>query len=257
MEEDIHNRYSKDKIINVIIEATKPKIEEVAKIRTFNRLIDDANRRILKNEKIREMKAKVDKVNQVEKIVSPKNKNEKDWEKTYNERFKKFETSKVKKIKQKKKQQIIQQKESEDKILASPRLNKKASQNHIQEYGKKLFEDAEKRRVNIDKLRIQRDEAEMTNLSPNPQRKYENFKKKHDFIYNSPIASKIVSPSYVSKSFMRKPSNKNLNSSKSSDKLIKAKHNRIKCAYMFNFDDLSRTEDLKESNIASPSKGKN
>ncbi len=159
MEEDVHNRHSKDKILNVIIEATKPRINESQRINTFNRLINDANHRMEKHVKKKEEQVK--NVNhQHSKDKTRKTHMNNDWEKIYEERFKNFEISKEKKIKEMKKEKIIKQKQLEDEILKNPSLNKKATSKHIKEFSQKLYQDAEIRRVKIDLLKINKEKLE-------------------------------------------------------------------------------------------------
>jgi hypothetical protein len=160
MEEDVHNRHSKDKILNVIIEATKPKIDESQRINTFNRLINDANYRMEKHVKKKEEQNNVDR--QYSKDNTRKTQLNNDWEKIYEERFKKFEISKEKKIKEMKKEKIIKQKQLEDEILKNPNLNKKATSKHIKEFSQKLYQDAEIRRVKIDQLKIKKEKLEQS-----------------------------------------------------------------------------------------------
>ena len=69
MKFDIYKRQSKDERINKLVEEKKKKIDEVERIKTFNRLIEDANRR---NEANENLKRKEDNLNH--ELISPKNK---------------------------------------------------------------------------------------------------------------------------------------------------------------------------------------
>lgn len=183
MEEDIHNRFSKEKILNVIVEATKPKIDENRKLNTFNRLISDANRRLEKYEKLEQKIKEQYYVQELSHVSSPKVRIS-EWSKIYKERFQKFQDNKNKKLKDKKKEKLLKLRQEEDIIVASPRLNVKASILHVEEYGKKLHEDANKRKMKVEQLRVQVDEMEMLSLSPTVK-KINNLKKS-DKSYSQP-----------------------------------------------------------------------
>ena len=78
---DIFKRQTKELRLNKLIEKNKKKINESEKIKTFNRLIEDANRRIEAQDQLEEMK------NQVQ-INNPNIKKYKDeeWEEIYEDR---------------------------------------------------------------------------------------------------------------------------------------------------------------------------
>ena len=153
MEDDISRRHSKEKILNEIIETKKPKLRENDKLQTFNRLIIDANRRINKYAKILESQSG-------EKVKENPGRvyREKEWEKIYEERFLKFEQTKENKRKIKSKEKLMNQKQFEDKILENPNLNKKANIKQINEYCKRLYDEAEKRRVKIEQIKFKKED---------------------------------------------------------------------------------------------------
>jgi hypothetical protein len=78
---DIFKRQTKELRLNKLIEKNKKKINESEKIKTFNRLIEDANRRIEAQDQLEEMKNEV-------KINNPNTKKYKDeeWEEIYEDR---------------------------------------------------------------------------------------------------------------------------------------------------------------------------
>jgi len=82
---DIFKRQTKDERLGKIIEKNKVKIEENDRIKAFNRLIEDANRRLEAQENIEALKVELNKG-----IEDEKNYTSKDWEEIYNQRYKIF-----------------------------------------------------------------------------------------------------------------------------------------------------------------------
>lgn len=79
---DIFKRQTKEERLNKLIEKNKVKISESERVKTFNRLIEDANRRIEAQDQIEEMKMQLMK-NQGN---LKKYKND-EWEEIYEERL--------------------------------------------------------------------------------------------------------------------------------------------------------------------------
>lgn len=78
---DIFKRQTKELRLNKLIEKNKIKISESQRIKTFNRLIEDANRRIEAQDQMEEMKNQVNYYN-----PNSKRYNEEEWEDIYEER---------------------------------------------------------------------------------------------------------------------------------------------------------------------------
>jgi len=78
---DIFKRQSKEERLEKLIEKNKVKIDENERIKTFNRLIEDANRRVEAQDQMEEMKMKLEQNN----VNSKKYKFE-EWEEIYNDR---------------------------------------------------------------------------------------------------------------------------------------------------------------------------
>ena len=74
---DVFKRQTKDERLDKLIEKNKVKIEESERIKTFNRLIDDANRRLEAQDKIEEMRNDLNKTSDAKKI------SEKEWDDVY------------------------------------------------------------------------------------------------------------------------------------------------------------------------------
>lgn len=78
---DIFKRQTKEERLDKIIEKNKVKIDENDRIKAFNRLIEDANRRLEAQEKIEDLKVKLNKGAEDEKNYTSK-----DWEEIYQQR---------------------------------------------------------------------------------------------------------------------------------------------------------------------------
>jgi len=77
---DVYKRQTKDERLDNLIEKNKVKIDESERIKTFNRLIDDANRRLEAQDKIEELRNNLNKTSDGKKI------SEKEWDDIYNKR---------------------------------------------------------------------------------------------------------------------------------------------------------------------------
>jgi hypothetical protein len=82
MKFDIFKRHTKNDRLEKLIENNKIKIEETQKTKIFNRLIDDANRRIEANYKIQEFNINFNS----NPNANAKKINEKDWNDIYKTR---------------------------------------------------------------------------------------------------------------------------------------------------------------------------
>ena len=154
MKFDIYKRQIKEERVNKLVEQNKIKIEEEERIKAFNRLIEDANRRIEAQENLELMKNKLeeDLTKPPEKKYTPE-----EWENIYKERFMAFieEVNRKNQERIKEKREMERKEEQEEIELCKV---KKASQKEIDEASKRLYEEAlkrqakrkEKMRVNFD-----------------------------------------------------------------------------------------------------------
>ena len=108
-------RKRKQEKINKLIELNKYKLTEEEREKTFNRLIDDANRRMIERNKILEE----EKMNEEEMRINSEYKryNNMEWNKIYNERFKEYEEYKRKKL------EIEREKEKIEKMIEEEKSN--------------------------------------------------------------------------------------------------------------------------------------
>ena len=79
---DIFKRQTKEERLNKLIEKNKVKISETDRIKTFNRLIEDANRRIEAQDQLDDLKNQIEPNNQNFKKYK-----EEEWEEIYEERY--------------------------------------------------------------------------------------------------------------------------------------------------------------------------
>ena len=146
MQFDIYKRQFRDERLNKLVEQNKIKIDEDEKIKAFNRLIEDANRRLEAQENLENMKYKLD-----QDITDGPHKkyNDKEWNEIYKKRFQNYVDNKNKKIEESLKNNLEEKKRKENELInMCPK--KKASQKQIKEAAQRLYDDAKKRKLKID-----------------------------------------------------------------------------------------------------------
>ena len=145
MQFDIYKRQLKEDRINQLIEQNKPKIDEDERIQTFNRLIIDANRRLVAQENMENMK------NKLEEDISfstKKKYSEQEWKDIYNKRFKKYAEN-ISKKKEETLKLNLQKKMNEEKEIMNLIPNKKASKKHIEQNAQRMYDEAKKRKIKM------------------------------------------------------------------------------------------------------------
>ncbi len=144
MQFDVNKRQYKNERIKKLIEQNKKKIDEVQRIKAFNRLIEDANRRIEAQENLENLK---DKLN-VNLIAPPiKKYNFEEWENVYQKRFLLFQENSKKKIEKNRKEKLEKKKKMEEDEIKMCK-NKKGTKKEIDKISTKLYNDALRRRYN-------------------------------------------------------------------------------------------------------------
>ena len=144
--------------INKLIEENKYKINKIEIDKTFNRLIKDANRRIIKR--------KEEELNKEEEMNKESNNikyNEEEWNKIYEERFKEYEEYKKKKL------EIEIEKDKIDKLI----LKLQSDKNNINIIPQKNDNLRNHEKNNLNNLNII-----FKNNNLNEFHSYEDFKKK-------------------------------------------------------------------------------
>ena len=146
MEFDYYKRKNKDKKINELVEQNKNryKLNESERKKTFNRLNEDANRRIiLKQEIIENEKYLTD---YREMIDNSKKYNQVEWDKIYKKRFKQYEDIKKKKIDIQRQNEKIKKMIKEEEEINMCKM-KKIPIKKIKENTERLYNDAKKREI--------------------------------------------------------------------------------------------------------------
>ena len=150
MQFDIYKRQSREDRINKIVEQNKVKIDEDERIRAFNRLISDANRRIEAQENMEKIK------NKLEEDISTGNQKkytDEEWKEIYNKRFKNFMDNMNKKREENIKINLMKKIKDENEEIKLCNI-KKASQEHIDKEAQRMYDEAKKRKIKMEeKLR--------------------------------------------------------------------------------------------------------
>ncbi len=141
MKFDIFKRQNVEKKMNDLIEKTKNKINENIRVKRFNKLFQDANRRIEAEDNLNNLKMKLDEM-EVEKNM--KKYKQSQWDKIYKERFEKYKKLYDEKIKIESSKKEEEQRKKEEKEIEMCKTIKKPLKNII-EYANKMYEDAKKK----------------------------------------------------------------------------------------------------------------
>ncbi len=139
---DSYKRQEKEKSIEEMIEEHKVKINEEERIKAFNRLIDDANKRI----EIQQFPSKEESEITLANINQGKKYKKNDWNEIYHKRFMKHEVKKKEKIDKKASEQAEKKLYEEDQIIES--LTMKKDKVLIKKLVNRMAEDAERRKAN-------------------------------------------------------------------------------------------------------------
>ena len=145
MQFDIYKRQLKEDRINKLVDQNKIKIDEDERIKTFNRLIEDANRRLEAQENMENMKNKLE-----EDITAGPHKkySQEEWKEIYNKRFKNYADS-IKKKKEENKKYYMEMKINNENQEINLCQTKKASQKHIDEQAQRMYDEAKKRKIKM------------------------------------------------------------------------------------------------------------
>ena len=160
MKFDIYKRQIKEDKINKLVEQNKNKLDEEDRIRAFNRLIEDANRRIEAQENLDLMRNRLE-----SDLIGPpaKKYTTHEWKGIYNERFLHFLMEANKKREEKIKEKRQHQQKEEEEEVALCKHNKKANRKVCEESGKRMYEEASKRKIRmeerINKFNLENEEA--------------------------------------------------------------------------------------------------
>ena len=144
MKFDIYRRQIKEKKIDDFVNKNKVKIKEENKLKTFNHLIEDAQRRLKAQSNAENLKLQLS--NNLISKDELKKYNENEWMNIYQQRFQYFLDKVKRKNIETKKYLDEEKKKKEDEILKYI-PNKKASIEHIIEVSEKMYEEGKKRNI--------------------------------------------------------------------------------------------------------------
>ena len=144
MQFDFLKRKNKEKKLNELVEKNKNryKLNEEKRKKTFNRLIEDANRRIIMKQEILENEKYL--TDYRELLDNSKKYNQEEWDKIYKKRFKEYEDIKKKKMDiQRQNEKLKKMLKEEEEINMCP--VKKIPLSRIKKSSERLFNDAKRR----------------------------------------------------------------------------------------------------------------
>ena len=143
MQSDIKKRQSKEKQRNKILEKMKPKISEEERIKCFNRLISDCNKR-------NRIKENIENQNEFfSSGISPPKMSKKKWDIIYENRFFKYQERIDNNLREKiiQNEKILKQREDEVSDLINS-YTKKVNKKELDKIIKRLYNDSQKKRLN-------------------------------------------------------------------------------------------------------------
>lgn len=149
---DIFRRNYKEMRLNNLMHLNKAKENEKKRIMIFNRLVEDADKRIKQRQKMNNSKNKLNKdFISAEKIS--KKYSDKEWNIIYQKRFKSYQDNINKKKEENRKFYEDKKKHEEDEIINS-KPHKKASNKHILEVSKKMYDEAKRRKIKMEEKKM-------------------------------------------------------------------------------------------------------
>lgn len=143
MQSDIKKRQSKEKNRNKILERMKPKLSEEVRIKCFNRLISDCNKR-------NKIKKNIENQNEFfSSGISPPKMSKKKWDIIYENRFFKYQERIDNNLKERiiENEKMLKQKEDEVSDLINS-YTKKVNKKELDKIIKRLYNDSRKKRLN-------------------------------------------------------------------------------------------------------------
>ena len=161
MKFDIYKRQIKEKKIDDFIQNNKVKIKEEKKIKTFNHLIEDANRRLKAQINAEHLNTELNQ--DLLGKDEPKKYNDDEWDIIYQKRFKNY-LDRVNKKKKENKKIIEEEKMKKEEEILKLIPNKKVSQKHIEETAEKMYEEAIKRNIKKKEIIEKFDNIKINNL---------------------------------------------------------------------------------------------
>ena len=185
---------TRNDVIHILIEKNKPKIKESEKLKTFNRLIEDSNRRAEAKNRIEMLNANkqiaINIYNQDYNLSKQKKHkfNILEFEKKYEEEVTNKLKAKRKAIEQQKMKQEKEMLLKEEKILNEmKKYHKKATDDEISKISQRLYNDAIARKIKLNEMRArsQMNENKFGMLRHHSESKFNNKHKRNDSSNNN------------------------------------------------------------------------
>ena len=220
MKFDINKRQIKEKKVNEFVNKNKVKIKEENKIKTFNHLIEDANRRLKAHSNLSNLNLQLghDYISKDEH----KKYNDDEWKNIYRQRFKNFlDKVKRKNIETKKYYDDVKKKKEDEILKFVP--NKKASSEHIKEESEKMYEEGKKRNIKF-KEKIEK----LNNLNKKDISIKNNVIKVNKLLNKNNKDNNILNNILRNKNNANNKNNNKIKNSNSASKIIKYKKNKFK-----------------------------
>ena len=186
MKYDSLKRKNKETKLNELFEKNKNKykLNESERTKTFNRLIDDANRRIImKQELIENEKYLTD---YKELLENSKKYNQEEWEKIYRKRFKDYEDIKKKKLDIQRQNEKIKKMLKEEQEINMCKI-KKIPKSKIKLNSERLFNDYKKREIQRNNGLYKNNNICLTNIDEDATKYMKNFKNTEYTFYDDDI----------------------------------------------------------------------
>jgi len=269
MQFDIYKRQIKEERLNALVEQNKVRIDEETKIKTFNRLIEDANRRLKAQINMNDLQNQLN-----EDLVSSSNfykkYNDSEWNEIYIKRFKAYQES-INKKKEEIKKFYEEEKEKKEEEIINLCPNKKAPIKHILEASQKMYDEARKRKIKINKKKENKNtitEASNKNNKSIQKITTENNGKTtegnnyKDKILNQFLMNNINNYDNIKKNNKRKIRNKSmkndkviLNKNKTKNKIIPINNNYKKNKgytpnkYIISYNSKNKNNKINSSNL--------
>ena len=220
MKFDIYKRQIKEKKVNEFVNKNKVKIKEENKIKTFNHLIEDANRRLKAHSNLSNLNLQLghDYISKDEH----KKYNDDEWKNIYRQRFKNFLDKVKRKNIETKKYYDDEKKKKEDEILKFV-PNKKASSEHIKEESEKMYEEGKKRNIKF-KEKIEK----LNNLNKKDISIKNNVIKVNKLLNKNNKDNNILNNILRNKNNANNKNNNKIKNSNSASKIIGYKKNKFK-----------------------------
>ena len=220
MKFDIYKRQIKEKKVNEFVNKNKVKIKEENKLKTFNHLIEDANRRLKAHSNLSNLNIQLG-----HDYISKKKKkkyNDDEWENIYQQRFKNFLDKVKRKNIETKKYYDDEKKKKEDEILKFV-PNQKASSEHIKEASEKMYEEGKKKNIKfIEKI------EKLNNLNKKDISIKNNVIKVNKLLNKNNKDNNILNNILRNKNNANNKNNNKIKNSNSASKIIKYKRNKFK-----------------------------